>query len=69
MVASPASVEIQGPSSHVTPIREIPTATISVAGRISNFSETVDLDIRDSLVRILKSTSVKVDVQLKRSER
>jgi YbbR domain-containing protein len=68
-VATPSTVEIQGPESRVTPIDEISTEAITVGERTETFSQTVDLDIPDAIVRIPKATVVKVEVQLRRSGR
>jgi YbbR domain-containing protein len=64
---TPGMVEIQGPDSHVKSINTVSTTPISLKGKQATFTETVDLDIQDPVVRIAKATSVKVEVRIRRT--
>jgi YbbR domain-containing protein len=62
---TPATVIIEGPESHVRAVNTISTTPISLKNRNATFTETVDLDIQDPVVRIPKATSVKVEIKIR----
>jgi YbbR domain-containing protein len=66
---TPESVTIEGPESHVQEVETVSTTPISLKDRTATFTETVDLDITDPVVRVPKSTSVKVEVRIRRTNR
>jgi len=61
---TPETVDIEGPESHVRAVNAISTTPIRLKDRSATFTETVDLDIQDPVVRILKATSVKVGIKI-----
>jgi YbbR domain-containing protein len=63
---TPETVTIEGPESHVQEVETVSTTPISLKDRTATFTETVDLDITDPVVRVPKSTSVKVEVRIRR---
>ncbi len=65
---TPATVEIQGPESHVHAMNTILTLPINVQDRNATFVETADLDIEDPVVSVPKATSVKVEIKIRRSK-
>jgi YbbR domain-containing protein len=65
---TPETVTIEGPESHVQEVETVSTTPISLKDRTATFTETVDLDITDPVVRIPKSTSVKVEVRIRRKK-
>jgi YbbR domain-containing protein len=66
---TPESVTIEGPESHVQEVEAVSTTPINMKDRTATFTETVDLDITDPVVRVPKSTSVKVEIQIRRINR
>jgi len=65
---SPALVDIEGPASRVGQVDVIPTTVVDVTGKRESFSQAVDLDIPDPVVRVPKTTPVKVEVLIRRSK-
>jgi YbbR domain-containing protein len=65
---TPATVDIEGPESHVRMVHAISTTPISVRERNATFTETVDLDIEDQVIRLPKATSVKVEIKIQRAK-
>jgi len=65
---TPAMVKIEGPESHVRAVNTVSTTPINMTGRETTFSETVDLDIQDPVVRNPKATSVKVEIRIRRTK-
>jgi YbbR domain-containing protein len=65
---TPETVTIEGPESHVQEVETVSTTPISLKDRTATFTETVDLDITDPVVRVPKSTSVKVEVRIRRTK-
>jgi YbbR domain-containing protein len=65
-IITPESVTIEGPESHVQEVETVSTTPINLKDRTATFTETVDLDITDPVVRVPKSTSVKVEVRIRR---
>jgi YbbR domain-containing protein len=66
---TPGVIEIEGPESHVREVETVSTTAISLKNKSASFTETVDLDITDPVVRIPKATSVKVEVRIRRTNR
>ena len=64
---APVMVDIEGPESHVQAVKSIATTPIILKGRSATFTETVDLDIQDPVVRVPKATSVKVEVRIRKT--
>jgi YbbR domain-containing protein len=64
---TPETVTIEGPESHVLEVETVSTTPINIKDRTATFTETVDLDITDPVVRVPKSTSVKVEVRIRRT--
>jgi YbbR domain-containing protein len=64
---TPGMIEVEGPESHVRVINSISTTPLSLKGKAAGFTETVDLDIQDPVVRIAKATSVKVEIKIRRT--
>jgi YbbR domain-containing protein len=62
--STPATVEIEGPESHVRGVSAISTTPVSLTGRNATFIETAELDIQDPVVRVPKATSVKVEIKI-----
>jgi len=62
---TPATVEIQGPESKVRSMEAVPTASIKVDGRNADFTETVDLDLPDPMIRIQRLSPVEVRVNIR----
>jgi YbbR domain-containing protein len=65
---TPGTVGIEGPESHVQGITAIETTPISLKGRSATFTETVDLDIQDPVIRIPKATSVKAEIKIRKTK-
>jgi YbbR domain-containing protein len=60
----PASVEVQGPASRVQVIESVPTSPVRIGGKSASFSETVDLDLPDPMVRLQYLSPVEVHVTI-----
>lgn len=65
---TPGTVDIEGPASHVKAVNAISTSPISLKERSATFTQTVDLDIQDPVVRIPKAMSVKVEIKIERTK-
>jgi YbbR domain-containing protein len=66
---TPGMIDIEGPESHIREVEAVSTTPIRMKGKSSTFTQTVDLDITDPVVRIPKATSVKVEVRIQRAKR
>jgi YbbR domain-containing protein len=66
-IVTPASVDIEGPESHIRETRALPTTPIDLTGRRETFTQEVDLDISDPYVRVPKTAPVQVEVRIRRS--
>jgi len=64
-IATPDTLDIEGPESHVKDVNSIPSTVIDVAGKKSTFREAVALDISDPVIRVVKPGPVAVEVQIK----
>ena len=64
VVATPDTIQIEGPASRVLRLESVPTTEIDVTGKSETFSEMVDLDILDPVIRIPKLTPIQVEVRL-----
>lgn len=62
---TPETVQIEGPSSHVLSMEPIETAPVDVRGRKATFSEAVELDIQDPLVRVPRPSAITVEVRIR----
>jgi len=69
--AEPATAEIEGPQSHIAKINHAPTESIRLDGRQASFKTTVDIDIPDHLIRVIRPSPVNVSIEIgeHRSER
>lgn len=67
-VITPAVVVVQGPESRIRRLQSLPTATIHLAGRKVSFTETVDIDLPDPMLRLQSVSSVEVRVRLRESK-
>ena len=65
IVASPATVEVEGPESHILSLETVPTTEIDVGGKQVTFTDSVELDIPDPLVRVQRPAPVTVEVQMR----
>jgi hypothetical protein len=65
-IANPKSVNAEGPSSHVLTLGNLTTAPIDVTNRKETFNQTVDLDLRDPLVRFPEVTAIRVEVKIRK---
>jgi YbbR domain-containing protein len=65
MTVTPAVVEVQGPESKVELLESVPTAIVRVSGRNASFSESVDLDLPDPMVRLQLLSPVEVRINIK----
>ena len=65
-VVTPETIQIEGPASHVQKMETIETAEIDVRGRQSTFTENVELDIEDPIIRIPNIGPVTVEVKIRR---
>ena len=63
VATTPETVQVEGPSSHVLSMEPIQTAPVHVRGRKSTFSEAVELDILDPLVRVPRPSAITVEVR------
>ncbi len=61
---SPASVEVQGPESRVQAIESVPTAVLRIGGKNAGFTQAVDLDLPDPMVRLQYLSPVEVHVAI-----
>jgi YbbR domain-containing protein len=66
VTATPATVDVQGPASHVRAMENVPTTSVDVTGKRATFTETVDLDVLDPIVRVPKTSTVQVEVKIRR---
>lgn len=62
--SKPATVTVSGPSSRVTPVREIPTDAVSIAGQKQSTRFFVGLNVRDNLIRTSLTTPVLVEIEI-----
>lgn len=60
----PETVRIEGPASRVLPLKDITTTPINVSGRDKTFSENVELDILDPMIRVPSPTPVNVEIRI-----
>ena len=60
----PAEVEIRGPQSAVAAVRQAITDSIDVSRIQGTHSETVNIGVENSLVRMVRTTSVQVTVNV-----
>ena len=65
---TPETVDIEGPESHVRAVNSISTTPVNLTEKSAAFTETVDLDIQDPVVRIPEATSVRVEIKIKRTK-
>jgi YbbR domain-containing protein len=64
MTVTPTRVDIQGPESKIQPIETIPTALVRLNGRKASFTQSVDLDLPDPMVRLQYLSPVEVRVMI-----
>jgi len=64
--AKPPSIKAEGPSSHVRTLGNVTTTAIDLTNRKETFTQTVDLDLPDSLVRFPEATPVRVEVKIRK---
>jgi YbbR domain-containing protein len=60
----PAEVEVRGPQSAVADVRHVVTDSIDVSNVRGNHTETVNIGVENSLVRIVRTNSVLVTVNV-----
>ncbi len=60
----PASTIVTGPRSHIDPLREISTESISINGLKQSARFYVSLNIKDNAVRTSAANPVQVDIQI-----
>jgi YbbR domain-containing protein len=61
----PATVEVQGPESKVRSLQAVPTAIVKIDGKKESFSQSVDLDLPDPMVRLQYLSPVQVHVTIR----
>ena len=64
LTAEPATVEIEGPESHVKKLANATTEPITVSGARENVRDVVAVGLIDSAVRLLKAQDVTVIVEV-----
>jgi YbbR domain-containing protein len=65
-VANPKSIRAEGPSNHVLILGNVTTTAIDLTNRKETFTQTVDLDLPDSLVRFPELTPIRVEVKIRK---
>lgn len=68
-LVTPETVNVEGPESHVRAIKVLPTTPVDISDKRSDFTQTVDVDIPDPVVRVPKTAVVKVEVRIRREAR
>ncbi len=58
LTATPATVEVEGPQSLLTPLTEVKTESVSLTGQRQNFAATVDLELPHPSLRLVKRAPV-----------
>jgi YbbR domain-containing protein len=61
---TPGVVEVQGPESRVQALESISTANIVIVGKKTGFSQAVDLDLPDPMVRLKYLSPVQVRIEI-----
>jgi YbbR domain-containing protein len=62
---TPASIQVEGPASRVSRIETMTTAEVDLTGHQSTFTENVELNIEDPLLRIPALVPVTVQVEIR----
>jgi len=63
-LSRPASTIVTGPRSHIDPLREVSTESVSINGLKQSIRFYVSLNIRDNAVRTSSANPVLVDIQI-----
>jgi YbbR domain-containing protein len=63
---NPGAITIEGPESHVNALKVVFTTAIDISDRRTGFTQNVDVDIPDPVVRAPGSAGIEVDVQIRR---
>ncbi len=66
MVVKPEFVKAEGPASHVRTLVSVMTAPIDLSNKKTTFSQNVDLDFADPLVRFPETTPIRVEVRIRK---
>lgn len=64
-VITPATVQIEGPASRVSRIKEMETADIDVSGQRATFKRETQVDVEDPIIRIPALVPITVEVQVR----
>ena len=64
VVATPPTVEVAGPHSHVSQLHRAPTESIQLDGRTSSFETVVDVNIEDRAVRVMSHDPIRLVVEI-----
>ena len=64
VTSDPASVDVEGPESHIEGLTAATTEPVSIAGQRSSVTDTVTVGVPDAAVRLVepRSATVKVDI-------
>lgn len=65
ILLSRETVDVEGPASHVGLLESAATTPIDLGGKNATFTQTVDLDIPDPLIRVPDHGSVRVEVEIR----
>ena len=67
-VVNPKSIKAEGPASHIRPLVSVMTTPIDISGRKATFSQTVDLDLQDPLVRFPEAIPIRVEAIIRKKQ-
>jgi YbbR domain-containing protein len=65
VLASPDTLDIEGPESHIQDVDTIQSTVVDVRGRKGTFRETAALDISDPVIRVIRPSPIVVEVQIR----
>jgi len=64
----PDSVRAEGPASHIRPLVSVMTTPIDLSGRKATFSQSVDLDLQDPLVRFPEAVPIRAEAIIRKKQ-
>ena len=64
-VATPDTLEIEGPESHILNVDTVPSTVVDVGGKRSTFRVPAALDISDPVIRVVKPSPITLEVQIR----
>jgi YbbR domain-containing protein len=64
-VVTPETLEIEGPSNHVSTLDIVSSTAIDITGKRGTFRQSVDLDISDPVLRVVNISPISVEVVIR----